>query len=159
MVWLGIGVELILFGMIIVLGQKERKSGRMDQTDNFHLLQIAGKYVAKWFEPAAIRKERNQIYQIVCKLAGEEEGEKLFRKYRQKRWSMILGIVLVINGGLIFRGVLPRQQEVEVFSSEQKRPDYGEGDINEQVTVILSGEKEFEKRFVFFISSFLNVKC
>ena len=54
---------------------------------------------------------------------------------------MILGIVLVINGGLIFRGVLPRQQEVEVFSSEQKRPDYGEGDINEQVTVILSGEK------------------
>ena len=141
MVWLGIGVELILFGMIIVLGQKERKSGRMDQTDNFHLLQIAGKYVAKWLEPAAIRKERNQIYQIVCKLAGEEEGEKLFRKYRQKRWSMILGIVLVINGGLIFRGVLPRQQEVEVFSSEQKRPDYGEGDINEQVTVILSGEK------------------
>lgn len=141
MVWLGIGVELILFGMIIVLGQKERKSGRMDQTDNFHLLQIAGKYVAKWLEPAAIRKERNQIYQIVCKLAGEEEGEKLFQKYRQKRWSMILSIVLVINGGLIFGGMLPRQQEVEVFSIEQKRPDYGEGDINEQVTVILSGEK------------------
>lgn len=141
MVWLGIGVELILVGMIIVLGRKERKNGRMDLTGNLHLLQIAGKHVAKWLEPATIQKERNQIYQIVCKLAGEEEGEKLFQKYRQKRWSMILSIVLLINGGLIFGGMLPRQQEVEVFSIEQKRPDYGEGDINEQVTVILSGEK------------------
>lgn len=141
MVWLGIGVELILVGMIIVLGRKERKNGRMDLTGNLHLLQIAGKHVAKWLEPATIQKERNQIYQIVCKLAGEEEGEKLFQKYRQKRWSMILSIILLINGGLIFGGMLPRQQEVEVFSIEQKRPDYGEGDINEQVTVILSGEK------------------
>ncbi len=141
MVWFGIGLEVLMVGTIIILGCKERRNGFTDQVGSFHLLQMAGKYIAKWLEPTATRKEKNQIYQIVCKLAGEEEGEKLFQKYRQKRWSLILGVGLLVNGVLIVQGITSNQKALEVFGFEQQRPDYGEGDINEQVTVILSGEE------------------
>ncbi len=143
MIWLGIGFELLLVGMILIVAWKEKRKGLLNRLFGPHLLQTAGKYIAEHLEPSANRREKNEIYQIVCKLAGEEEGVKLFRKYRQKRWSMIVGIVLLVNGVLVAQGLLLDQQEA-VFEATQQRPGYGEGDIDEQVTVILNGKEQTE---------------
>ncbi len=151
MVWLGIGLELLLIGIILIIGWIERRKGFTEQVGILHLLQIAGKYAARCLEPTTVRKEKNQIYQIVCKLAGPEEGEDLFRKYRQKRWSMILCIVLLLNGVLIFQAILPDQKEAEIYGVERQRPDYGEGDINEKVTVILNGEEKAQSTITIHI--------
>ncbi len=142
MVWLGISLELLLGGAMLIIGWKEKQKGLLKWPYGVALLRAAGKYIANWREPTKAQKEKNQIYQIVCKLSGEEEGEKLFQKYRQKRWSLILGIVMLINSVLVGQSLLLGQQEREMFDFQQRRPDYGEGDINEQVTVILSGTEK-----------------
>ena len=142
MIWFGIGLELVLVGIILVIWWREKRRGLLDEKDRLHLLQIAGRYIAEWIQLPTAKREKNQIYQIVCRLAGEEEGKEMFRKYRQKRWSVILGTVLLFNAFLIGKGILLDQQEEVVFATEQSRPEYGEGDVKEEVTVILNGEEE-----------------
>lgn len=141
MIWLAIVLELILVGLVILAVLKEKKKGCIKRINGFHLLQITGGYVAKWLEPTRSRREKNEIYQIVCKIAGEEEGDVLFSKYRQRRWGLIIGFVFLINGILICRS-LWTEQETVVFESEQQRPAHGEGDISEEVTVILKGDEQ-----------------
>lgn len=142
MIWVCISVELILVSWILAAWIQEKKKGGCKEKKKGWtvILQPAGGRIARWFQPSEAKREKSQIYQIISRLAGEKEGKELFYRYRQKRWSMILGIVVLVNGLWVGQSLLENEEAV-LLANEQTRPEYGEGDKREQVTVMLDGDE------------------
>ena len=96
MVWISIGIELIIIGLVLSGYFKEKEKGHFIWNQKSSLLRIAGKQIVSILPYSGRRQEKNQMYQVVCKLEGEQGGEEAFLEYRQKRWGLILGVLLCI---------------------------------------------------------------
>ena len=91
MIWINIGTEAVMIGLI-VLGLLRTKSET--EKKKMSLIQLVGMQVVSILPISDRRRDKNQVFQIMCQIAGEEEGKNLFLSYRQKRWGRIPG-----NGG------------------------------------------------------------
>ena len=143
MVWISIGIELIIIGLVLSGYFKEKEKGHFIWNQKSSLLRIAGKQIVSILPYSGRRQEKNQMYQVVCKLEGEKGGEEAFLEYRQKRWGLILGVLLLINTIWLLQYIQP-VEEKKVIASRQDRPEYGQGDRTQQVMVILEGEEKAE---------------
>ena len=141
MIWLSVGAELIIIGLVVAGYFKEKK--KEDQEDSWKngVLRKAGAQIVSMLPNSKIRQEKNQIYQVLCKLIGEEESKTVFLEYRQKRWGLILGVMLLMNTTWLMLMISPDNTEV-LFEIRQDRPEYGQGDQSRQVMVILDGEEK-----------------
>lgn len=141
MIWLSVGAELIIIGLVVAGYFKEKK--KEDQEDNWKngVLRKAGAQIVSMLPNSKIRQEKNQIYQVLCKLIGEEESKTVFLEYRQKRWGLVLGVMLLMNTTWLMLMISPDNTEV-LFEIRQDRPEYGQGDQSRQVMVILDGEEK-----------------
>lgn len=145
MIWLSVGIEVCLIGFVIVewiLSQKKQKpewSSEQKEDRIIRILWPAGGRLARILAGSDKKREKNQIYQILNQLTAEGEGEILFQRYQQKRWSMILGVLILFfalwSGQQIFSS-----QEEGLIDIVQERPAYGEGDEKEKVIAVLEGE-------------------
>ena len=141
MIWINIGTEAVMIGLI-VLGLLRTKSET--EKKKMSLIQLVGMQVVSILPISDRRRDKNQVFQIMCQIAGEEEGKNLFLSYRQKRWGRILGVVLLMNTICLLQMLEPQKMEA-VFENHQDRPEYGQGTRSQQVTVILKGEDTAEE--------------
>ena len=141
MIWINIGTEAVMIGLI-VLGLLRTKSET--EKKKMSLIQLVGMQVVSILPISDRRRDKNQVFQIMCQIAGEEEGKNLFLSYRQKRWGRILGVVLLMNTICLLQMMEPQKMEA-VFENHQDRPEYGQGTRSQQVTVILKGEDTAEE--------------
>ena len=154
MIWLSVGIEVCLIGFVIVewvLSKKKQKPEWPSEQKEDRIIRIlwpAGGRLARILAGSVKKREKNQIYLILNQLTAEGDGEKLFQRYQQKRWSMILGVVILFlalwSGQQIFSG-----QEEGLIDVVQERPAYGEGDEKEKVIAVLEGETSVRFRFKF----------
>lgn len=143
MVWISFGAELVMVGLVIVSFWKARKRGEYDVKRKIGVFQMVGEQIVSII-PISIRKrDKNPMFQIMCTLAGDEDGKNIFTSYRKKRWGLIFGVVMLINTICLIQMLDPYKEEA-VFENRQNRPEYGQGTRSQQVTVILEGEEKAE---------------
>lgn len=143
MIWICVGVELIMLGLILIQYFKEKQKSATVKMGISALIQGMGAQIVSILPCSKKRQEKNQIYQIMCKLAGDDEGEILFQEYRRKRWGLIFGVMLLMNTVGLLQLLQPEKTDV-MFEIRQDRPEYGQGDRSQQVTVVLDGEDKAE---------------
>ena len=144
MIWISIGVEVILVGWVFLNLLKRKKGGTENKKENVSLMLMVGSQIANVLPVSVKKRDKTQVYQIMCQIAGEEEGKKIFLNYRQKRWGRIFGIVLLVNTICLLQGLEPSKTDT-VLENHQDRPEYGQGTRSQQVTVILEGEEKAEE--------------
>ncbi len=144
MIWINIGVELIMAGVVLVSFLRREKRGGEIKKKKVGLLQLVGIQIASIVPTSIKKRDKSQVFQIMCQIAGEEEGKNIFMSYRQKRWGRIFGVVLLVNTIYLWQ-VLESEKIETIFENHQERPEYGQGARSQQVTVILEGEEMAEE--------------
>lgn len=143
MIWVSIAAELIMVGIVMVSIYRIKKKGEWKEKKKFGLIQIVGSQLTAIFSVSAKKQEKNEVYQIACQLAGEEEGKRIFAGYRQKRLGLIFIAILLMNTMCLLQMLEPQKEEV-MIENRQSRPEYGQGSRYQEVTVVLEGEETAE---------------
>ena len=145
MVWISFGAELILVGLFLISFITEKKRGNTNKKLNVGIFQAVGMRITSKMPISSKKRDKSLIFQIMCTLSGEEAGREVYVSYREKRWGMIIGVVLLINTICLFQMIASNKMEF-MLENRQNRPEYGQGARTQQVTVILEGEENAEEK-------------
>lgn len=96
MKWIDIGIEIGLICLICAAWLKNRCKTKEQGILRF--LMPIGNTIAGILQPTRRKRERNSMFQLLCQLTTEEEGERLYQSYRCKRWAILIGILVFCNG-------------------------------------------------------------
>lgn len=148
MIWINLVIELFLLGFILGAWVREKRKNvknlladKQQESLWFRILLPAGRLMERWWPASKQKKERSSMYQVIDQLSEGTEGDQAYEVYRWKRWALVIGLLAVCNSLWTGRQLV-QGTEAKVFNPIQVRPDYGEGDQREEVTLVLEGNSD-----------------
>ena len=142
LLWVLLGVDVTLVLWIALCYLRHPISRREDPA---FLLIPAGEALEKLLGQRTAGKEpsrlRDDVYRILVETSGREAGERLYHRYRCRRWGTIIGALTLILTLYLVSEFLHMDRDGTALK-ELSRPLHGEGDRKSSVILSIEGEDE-----------------
>ncbi|MBQ4187280.1 MAG: type II secretion system F family protein [Firmicutes bacterium] len=133
-----LAVDLSLIAFMVICYARRPVSRREDKV--FFLIP-AGETIERWLKPKALAKESDEVHRILVETSGREDGERLYHRFRCRRWGMMIGATALILSMYLATAFLHANRGSEPLF-ELVRPEHGEGSSKSHVTLTIEGEEK-----------------